>query len=158
MSEAVTIRKAVAEDMPQIKWVFQEFARFHEMRDSSFTHVDECADIWGNFVEGHLSSDDALVVVAEVDGQIAGYCVAMIQTKPPVYRDTIHGYVDNLGVLEEYQRKGIGESLYKRVKEWFDKRGIRRIELFAATANERSTAFWRKMGFQPFMENMFSES
>lgn len=153
----VIVREATAEDVPQIKEVFKGFARFHESRDSSFNHVENCADLWGAYVTEHLKSDEAVVLAAEYEGRIVGYCVGLIQHKPLVYRETLYGYIDNLGVLDEYQRMGIGEQLYKQVREWFEARCIKRIELFAASRNERSTAFWRKMGFRTFMENMFSE-
>lgn len=79
----------------------------------------------------------------------------VIEEKPPVYPTPAFGYVDNLCIMESYQRQGIASKLVQHTKEWFVQKGITRMECFVATKNPTSTSFWRKMGFQPMMEQMY---
>ncbi len=65
------------------------------------------------------------------------------------------GWVDSVGVRERLQRKGVGSMLFQGLLQWFREQGVGRIELSAAVRNERSTRFWRKVGFVPFLEQMY---
>jgi hypothetical protein len=53
---------------------------------------------------------------------------------------------------EAFMRKNMAKD-----KARYDSRGIRRIEVRVAVTNGISTVFWRKMGFQPYLETLFSE-
>jgi len=78
-----------------------------------------------------------------------------LSTKPPIYPTPTFGYIDNICVLNKYQKNGIGSLLLEDAIKWFKKKDINRIECFAATANIKSTSFWSKMGFKVFMEQFY---
>ncbi len=62
-----------------------------------------------------------------------------------------------MAVTAEYQRKGLGERMLKRICEWFESRNIDRIELSAAANNQISYSFWKKHDFQDFFHRLYSE-
>lgn len=53
---------------------------------------------------------------------------------------------------ETHRRSGIGAKLVHEMLRLFRERGIRRVEVTAADSNEAATAFWRKMGFVPYVQ------
>ncbi len=60
-------------------------------------------------------------------------------------------------VTANYRRCGIGEELVKEMLKWFRDHDIKRIEVKVSVHNELSTAFWRKMGFNPYIETLYLE-
>ena len=82
-----------------------------------------------------------LSVVAEIEGQIAGY---MMTRRLPD-----RGDIFSVAVAPAYRRRDIGEALFryttKRLNEW----GIAKIELEVRKSNEAGTSFWTRMGFVP---------
>jgi len=154
MSEFV-IRKAKQEDIESIKELWKEFVDFHKFRDPFFTRSPDGHDRFGEFVLGNIESDDWLVLVSEHAGELIGYSMAAIQKYPPVFIKSIYGFIQDIAVTGEYRKHGIGKMLFENMIEWFREKGLTRVEVQAASANEVSMAFWRKMGFQHYIERFY---
>ncbi|MCP4131488.1 MAG: GNAT family N-acetyltransferase [bacterium] len=155
--DRVIIRNCRVSDLEEIKVVFKEFVKYHEKHDLSFKKKEHHEEFFADFICANLKSKDSAVFVAEKENEVAGYCLAYIDRKPIVYESPVFGYIDNVAVLEEFQKQGIGELLFLEAKNWFKSNGITRIELFAALTNKKSTRFWRKMGLKPYMEQLYVE-
>ncbi len=151
----VKIREYTKSDANDIKKIFAQFVKYHSELDDSFKKVKEHTEMFIEYVESNLSNDKHHCAVAELNGKVIGYYVSKIEEKPPVYLVPTYGYIDNICVLEEYQKKGVGSLLVKDTKKWFKKKNISRIECFAVISNPKSTSFWRKMRFNPFIEQMY---
>lgn len=152
---AFHIRSAVTDDTPAITAIWQEFMDFHAQRDRHFTRADDGHRRFADFVSGRMEHHNSCVAVADQAGQVVGYCLAMISHYPPVFVYDTYGAISDLAVRAEFRRQGIGAALVRHACGWFADRDIRRIELRVATTNEASTAFWRKMGFRPYMEVLY---
>lgn len=153
-NKEIIIGPCLESDLPHIGRLYREFVAFHSALDPCFMKVGNHDEFFENFIRENLGNTTSKVLVARRKDLVIGYCLGVIMEKPPVYADPRHGYIDNICVTEEYQRKGIGERLFREMMEWFSNQGIARIELFAAIRNGRSTRFWRKMGFAPYCEQM----
>jgi hypothetical protein len=42
-------------------------------------------------------------------------------------------------------------------RDWFGKKGMKRIEIEIVVSNELSTSFWKKMAFKPYKEKCYLE-
>ena len=158
MTGKVTIRKAVAEDVPSIVELWKELMDFHKARDRLFSRSATGHEAFADYVKGHITSQTSLVFVGEACGNLVGYCIAFIEKYPPVLEMTEYGLVQDLGVTKEYQRRAIGQRLLREAQNWFSEKGIRRIEARVSKVNKQSTAFWAKMGFTPYLETVFMET
>jgi GNAT superfamily N-acetyltransferase len=94
---------------------------------------------------------------ADKDGEVIAHILATIQNYPPAFETKRYGLVNDLAVASAYRRIGIGQHLFAMVKDWFVTRGIKRIEIEVAVANEVSTSFWAKMDFRPYKEVYYLE-
>lgn len=65
--------------------------------------------------------------------------------------------LDQMGVTPEYQRSGIGESLWHAVREFSIEQRAERIILNVWAFNTAARDFYVKMGFGPFHERMSVE-
>jgi ribosomal protein S18 acetylase RimI-like enzyme len=145
-------RKAIEQDIPRIVELWNEFIDFHKARDPFFSRSKEGSENFGKFIIENINKDNAIVYVAEAKKAVVAYIHASVQSYPPVFEIKKYGLVYDLAVASGYRRKGIGEHLFCMVKEWFAKKGIKRLEIEVAISNEVSTSFWKKMDFKPYKE------
>jgi ribosomal protein S18 acetylase RimI-like enzyme len=154
----ITIRELEKEDLPHVKAIFREFVRYHENWDAIFQKIEAAEEAWGDYIlESHTKVEDSRALVAELNGKIVGYCVGHVTEKPPIYAEKLIGEVENIAVKAGYKRRGIGERLFRAMKDWFVERGVCHVELEAATANPQSMGFWGKMGGREFTKRMVIE-
>lgn len=148
------VRKATSHDIEAMKILWKEFIDFHRSRDAFFTRSEEGHTRFGEFVQKNMDDRDWLVLVAEVDDGVCGYCMAAIQTYPPVYTNTRYGLVQDIAVTASHRRQGIGRELFRHACAWFKDHGVERIELEVAASNEVSVAFWERLGFREFIRKL----
>jgi RimJ/RimL family protein N-acetyltransferase len=86
---------------------------------------------------------DAVLLVAEVNGQIAGRLSLARDPHPS------SGHVADFGltVAAPYRRRGIGTALLSRADEWARRAGIRKLELHVFPHNEAAIALYEKVGY-----------
>jgi ribosomal protein S18 acetylase RimI-like enzyme len=134
-------REAIEKDIPKIVELWKEFIDFHKIRDSFFTRSEEGPVNFGKFISENLQKDSAVVYVAERNGGVIAHILATIQEYPPAFEIKRYGLVNDLAVITEYRRIGIGRHLFLMAKDWFFKKGISRIEIEVAVSNEVSKSF-----------------
>jgi ribosomal-protein-alanine N-acetyltransferase len=79
-------------------------------------------------------------LVAEIDGKIAGYVIAL-----PLDRNSAD--IESIAVDPDYQGKGIGGTLISRIEEEMKIRGHRLSVLEVRDRNYESIEFYRRHGY-----------
>jgi ribosomal protein S18 acetylase RimI-like enzyme len=153
----IEYRKAIEKDIPRIVELWKEFIDFHKARDPFFSRSKDGPENFGKFILENMSKDNAIVYIAEANGELVGHILATIQSYPPAFEIKRYGLVNDLAIASKYRRKGIGEHLFGMVKEWFTGKGMKRLEIEVAVSNEVSTSFWNKMSFRPYKEVRYLE-
>jgi ribosomal protein S18 acetylase RimI-like enzyme len=57
------------------------------------------------------------------------------------------GYISDIALHPDYQRRGLGEALMRWALAWFREQGLRRAALTTNTDNARAIALYKKLGF-----------
>jgi len=153
----IKYREAIKQDIPKIIELWKEFIDFHKERNPFFSRSKEGPENFGRYILENLSKEDAIVYVAESNGEVVAYILAIIQNYPPAFETKQFGFVSDLAVTSGSRRSGIGMYLFKIAKDWFVKKGMNRIEIGVVVTNEISTSFWDKMGFKPYKETCYLE-
>ncbi|MGM8216342.1 GNAT family N-acetyltransferase [Bacillaceae bacterium W0354] len=94
-------------------------------------------------IERLTSDERSTIFVAEIDGNLAGYIVAIGGN---VKRNRHSAYLV-LGVDEDYQGKGIATKLFNHLFNWAEQVGITRLELTVIKDNIKAFNLYRKVGF-----------
>jgi ribosomal protein S18 acetylase RimI-like enzyme len=94
------------------------------------------------------------VLVAEADRELVGFAMGRSNEDPPPFATPPHGFVTNFLVSGPWRRKGLGRRLFEALAAELHARDLREIRLSVAALNPASTAFWRRMGFEPYMVQM----
>jgi len=147
-SEAGGIRPAVPGDAEEIARRFVESAVFHAGFDDRYTPPDFAA-IAARYKEGkqHLSAKpgQAITLVAEVEGEIAGFVDARLERScDPMHRDLEYCYIADIAVSPQYRKKGIGTRLIRAAERWGREQGAEFASLEYHIANTGAGRFYRR--------------
>lgn len=135
---SLRLRPSVPEDMPVLFRLLQGKAEFDKKLDT----------LTGNpgTLKEHLFGKRTYVeaILAESEGQAVGFATffhnySTFLTKPGLY-------VDDLFVLPDYRRQGLGKAMLTHLAQLALERNCGRLEWLVAVWNEPAIAFYENMG------------
>lgn len=103
------------------------------------TTVDEQQE----WIAAILARDNRALLVAEVDGQLIGFLLALGGGARRASRTALLV----VGILREYWGRGVGTALFAAIEAWAREAGLHRLELTVMAHNTRAIALYQKMGF-----------
>ena len=127
----VSVRMATKDDADALFDLAREFA-------TSFVTERPAFDI---ALANVISSDGANLSVAEVDGEVIGYCLGF--DHHTFYANGRVAWVDEITVKKALRRRGIGRVLMENFEDWSSERGNRLVAL----ATRRAALFYRGIGY-----------
>ena len=89
--------------------------------------------------------DDSSIIVAEVDGAVAGYVFST--TKQDYFTGADHAHIEVLTVAERAEGKGVGRALLQGAEAWARARGYPHVTLNVFAVNERARAIYERSGY-----------
>jgi predicted N-acetyltransferase YhbS len=100
-------------------------------------------------VEARLAAlpADELVLVAEVDGQVAA--LAGLRVERLLERDEPSGRLTALVVGSRWRGRGLGESLVRAVEEEARAHGCERVVLTSGNHRSEAHTFYGRLGYEP---------
>ncbi len=132
------IRQAVEDDIPELFDLIQALAEYEKLLDRVTGTVEQ--------LQEHLfgSRIYAEAIVTEIDAKIVGFALffpnySTFLTKPGIY-------LEDLFVLPEYRRQGIGKAMLSYLGNLAKSRDAGRLEWSVLDWNESAIAFYQSMG------------
>lgn len=103
-----------------------------------------------------LKKDDVKSIIMYDDETPIGYAVFFKKDYPEHFFKKGYStiFIDQMCVIPEYQRKGLGDKIINRVKQYCMENEITRLELCVWTKNSSAKSFYEKLGFESCYENM----
>jgi ribosomal protein S18 acetylase RimI-like enzyme len=155
MNDDLRVRDATLEDRGAIGRLWREMMEFHADHDPRFFHLKpDALDIWLEHLDECMSDEENAILVAEAGGELVGFAMGRPGEDPPPFASPRHGFVTNFAVTAAWRRRGVGRRLVAALAEAFRAQGITEMRLTVAAGNPASNAFWREMGFEPWMVSM----
>jgi ribosomal protein S18 acetylase RimI-like enzyme len=105
-----------------------------------------------------LAQSYNLLLLAECDGAAAGYAYAEFIHRAETSFHFAHDmvYLHHISVAPAFRRRGIGTALVDAVRAAAADAGVALIGLDVWTFNEDARAFFRRHGFVPYVERLWS--
>jgi len=128
------LREAVIED-------FAALALIHNDPENSHL-TDKQEKIDQDFIEQVLQSGAGRIYIVEKSGNIVGFILFHIKLD----QGTI--YIDHFSIHQAYERKGINEHLFQKVKRLAERQGIKQMKATLTTANPIVQTFFEEKGWQ----------
>jgi len=98
-----------------------------------------------------INADYVELVVAEVDGIVAGSGYARIETSKLYYKHKQHAYLGFMYVRPEYRGKGINKKIIEALQQWSLSKNIKELRLEVYYDNQPAIQAYIKMGFSKYM-------
>ena len=156
--ESLAVRHARPSDAADLARNWIDGARHYAELDADAFQVPPTDGLvaWFEELLQRSRSEDAVWLVAEVDGRVVGDVAARLERPTEdaarqVLRDLgrVRLYVDALGVEEAHRRRGVGARLMQAVEEWGRDRGAVRSVLTTYHASPLSVPFYEQgMGYE----------
>ena len=138
MNPAFQIRSAIASDVPQIFNLIQALAEYEKLSHQVTGTAEDLKE--------HLFGDrvSAEVIVAEIKDKVVGFALffpnySTFLTQPGIY-------LEDLFVLPEYRRRGIGKAMLSHLGKLAVARNAGRLEWSVLDWNASAIAFYQDMG------------
>lgn len=156
----MNIRLAREEDVPAIGQMWEKLALFHNMLDDALPPAARGGGkVYARRLISRLGDQQTRVFVAEHDGRLVGYALAVIvDVIPDMFVQENSGFLADIYVEDEFRRQGVGRALVAAVTEWLSGHGIRSFEWHVAEHNEAGLRFWESLGGRRVMTRMRAET
>ena len=136
-NETITIRDAVADDVPFIKLCIHELAEYERSAEKDESTEDMLRE---NIFERGF----AKVLIAEYNGERVAYALWFNNFSTWLARPGI--YLEDLYVRPQFRHKGIGKALLQRLADIANENGWGRLEWSCLKWNTPSLDFYDSLG------------
>ena len=157
MAEApAIIRSATRADLPTIGRLGALLVRTHHAFDrrrflAPTPHTEQG---YASFLGTQLADPDAVLLVAEQDGQVVGYAYAGIEGHDWMSLRGPAGVLHDLLVDPDHRGKGVGAMLLQAMLARLQERGASQVVLSTAERNEGAQRLFARAGFRRTMIEM----
>ncbi|MCL2072043.1 MAG: GNAT family N-acetyltransferase [Oscillospiraceae bacterium] len=150
---SMKMRLATLNDVKILSKMYEDFFAFHADLQPTYYNA---AEEKGKYPEFIINSENDDAIIAEVDGNIAGFC-HVLEDKTSPY-DCIVQYkfaiCMDLYVFPDYRKKGVGSALINAAKEWAKNRNLSFVELKVLVENKSAIRLYEREGFNKVMSTM----
>ena len=154
----VTIRPAEKRDANTLGRMGAELARLHYSFDPQrFMLPDDVESGYRWWLMKEATNNSAVVLVAEVDGEVAGYCYGRLEERDWNALLDAHGGLHDIWVDERFRGHGAAKLLAQAMIDALGKLGAPRIVLKTSTKNEAAQKLFKGLGWRPTMIEMTRE-
>ncbi len=133
----VLVRKARASDAEQFLGLVLELARFERLEPPSAAGRKR-------LVDDVFRKKKINLFVASERGKLVGYALYFYSYSSFQAKLTL--YLEDLYVLEEHRKQGVGFALFRRCVDEAVSQGCGRMEWAVITWNEKALKFYEKLG------------
>jgi ribosomal protein S18 acetylase RimI-like enzyme len=140
----VYVRELEIDDLAPVYHLGEEL-----FTSNSYPYLYRTWDQWE--VIGLYNTDPEYCLVAEVEGQIAGFVLGTVIAKA----SWTYGYILWLGVSPDFQRRGVGDALVDKLIERMIEDGARFMLVDTDPANTQAVKFFTRKGFGNSRQHIF---
>lgn len=154
------IRIASEDDVPAIGQMWEKLAQYHNLLDPALPPAARGGGrVYGRRLIARLNDSQTRIFVAEQDGELIGYALAVIvDIIPDMFIQENSGFLADIFVDDRFRRQGVGRALVDAVTAWLREHGIRSYEWHVAEQNEAAQRFWESVGGRRIMIRMRAET
>lgn len=155
-----SIRKASQTDLPALGRLGASLVATHHAFDGE-RFIMPKGDLSGGyaaFLAGELERDGVVILVAELDGAVAGYVYAGVEPHSWKELRDVAGFIHDVAVEEHARGRGIATALLDAASRALEDRGVPRVMLWSAEQNIAAQRLFERLGFRRTMVEMTREA
>jgi ribosomal protein S18 acetylase RimI-like enzyme len=152
----VIVRDYRSDDAGAVRACVVQLQEAERLVDPRLPAGEAMADAYVDHLHRWCERSSGTILVAEVDGNVAGF-VAVMSREPFTEPDDPAGtyaLVSDLAVLERFRRRGIGQALLDRALALADANGATEVRVAVLAGNDGARALYQAAGFAPYLETL----
>ena len=155
----VHIRRATDADVPALGRLGALLLRLHYSFDTErfMAPRGDPEEGYAWFLGSQLREADAVVFVAEREGEIAGYVYAGLEPQSWKELREAAGFIHDIVVGDAHRGGGIAHALVDAASDWLKAHGAPRVILWTAERNHAAQRLFEHAGFRRTMIEMTRE-
>jgi ribosomal protein S18 acetylase RimI-like enzyme len=156
-NQEYTIRPATADDADAVTEMWQEMIQQHRSYDSVRWGWNKDAHVgWRqHFIESVAKENSIVLVAVDLADRPIGYLMGSTGPTVPGMTARCRGEVSDMFIRPDFRDRGIGRMLMETATEIMKSRGAVYILLYVAIANERAIDFYKSLGMQAVVHQMY---
>ncbi len=157
MMESITVREASEKDADAMVSLLLEMQKEEAKLDTLLREDVESKDVRNallKYVANRIGRANCIVLLAEKENRIVGVAIARESYYPPIYKKKKIAYLENLFVIKEERRKGIGSKLMNKMEEMLKKNGFQLLELDVCKEANDACRFYESRSFSVIWKRM----
>lgn len=159
MSKELIIRRAEKADLERVGELAGRLVKEHHEADAERFFLPERVEqgyAW--WLGRELANDSALIMVAELAGEVVGYSYSEMSERDWNMLIDAHATLHDILVAPSARGRGVGRKLLSTTLRELEARGFERILLYARQSNESAQRLFASVGFRPTMVEMMRRS
>ncbi|MBO3753367.1 MAG: GNAT family N-acetyltransferase [Candidatus Brockarchaeota archaeon] len=157
----VKIYECKPEDLDEsLKQLWLSLAREMFKIERFILPSEENADKWISFIRDTLVRGKSFLFLAKIGNKPIGFCTSSIFETPLEVSEPM-GSINDLYVLPEFRRRGVGRKLMVESLRKLKAKGVEAIRLSVLKENKAAVRLYEKLGFKIYqygMEKTFRKS
>jgi ribosomal protein S18 acetylase RimI-like enzyme len=146
------IRSAGPADIARAAFLGAQIVRYHHSVDPKrFILPENVEQGYAWWLGQEIERPEAVVMVAELEGEIVGYCYGAIEDRDWAVLIDRHGVVHDVYVDESARRKGVARALANAVMDKLESMGVAILKVSIMVQNESAQRLVRSLGFHNTM-------
>jgi ribosomal protein S18 acetylase RimI-like enzyme len=112
------------------------------------------SNMWLDFVKDGLLKRRNILITAKVGEKIAGYALLTLPREGTFEVQETFGVVNELYVLPEFRKKGIGKKLLEECLGRIKAEGFKSARISVLSGDKDAIQLYKRIGFRVFMHNL----
>ena len=154
-ASSVWVRFAREEDLPRVNVLRKQVNDVHVAGKPDVFKPGFSDELW-DYLFVVWQDPQKKVVVAELNGEVAGFAVLnhIIRPENPFMFERDYLDIDEFGVDESCRRQGVASAMFSFIRDYARKEGFRRLELNMWEFNQGALAFYEAAGLKTYRRYM----
>ncbi len=147
------IYNAKYEDLPHILAIWRHTLEEHEkMEPEHYSCCEDALRVYADILKIAINSSQHYVkVVKSDDNLVVAFLYGYIRSLPQVFKPKLQGYISDISVDKNHQKKGLGQLIFKDFVKWAMLKGATSISLNVHIKNNAAIQFYEKLGLKKQM-------
>ena len=146
----IKIRPAEIDELERLKEIEQLIIQAEHDFERNFRD----GEIFYYDLEALINSNDAIVLVAESEGEIIATGYAKIKPSLDYLLDDIHAYLGFMFVEPEFRGKGVIQDIIRELISWSKLKGMTVVCLEVLNKNDSAIKAYKQLGFEKNLVEM----
>jgi ribosomal protein S18 acetylase RimI-like enzyme len=151
----VRVRTMTTGDLGPVGLLARQLVRQHHQFDPDRFFLTPDVEVgYRRWFTSQLGRPGVVLLVAELDQQVAGYLYASLEERDWAMLLDDHGALHDVYVDERFRRRGVARALVLAGVAALEQRGAPRVVLSSASQNREARALFASLGFRETMVEM----